>query len=64
MWGELVSRGLVSVWLLLVALRWQVAPRSPARRRQPAPRQVRRQWAAVAQVGPRVVGLRLQVVVV
>ncbi len=31
---------------------------------QPAPRVVRRQWGAVAQLGPRVVGVRLQIAII
>jgi hypothetical protein len=43
------------IWPLLL---WKFAPPSP----RPAPHVYRRQVAAVAQVGPRVVAVRLQVV--
>jgi hypothetical protein len=59
--SELVTRALIGAWLFLVAVRFGVAPRSPAQPR-PAPRSMRRQWAAVMPLGGRVVGVRLQVV--
>lgn len=62
MLSELVSGALVGLWLVVFGLRFGVAPRSPARRR-PAARAYRRQVAAVAKVGPRVVGLRIQIAV-
>jgi hypothetical protein len=61
--NELMSGALVGLWLLLVALRWHVLPRAQQLGRYtPAPRILRRQWAAAGQLGGRLCAVRLQVV--
>lgn len=61
---ELVTRGLVALWLLLVSLWFGVAPASPAPRHQVAPRPVRKSWGLVGVFGGRVVGVRIQLVAI
>lgn len=60
---ELVSRAAVWTLIWVVALRWLEVPRrSPARRRQAAPRTVRRSWGMAGEVRGRLFAVRLQFV--
>jgi hypothetical protein len=63
MLNELVTRALISVWLFLVAVRFGVAPASPARAAPRRQTPIARQWRGVAAVGGRVVAYRVQLIV-
>ena len=54
---------LVSYLLCLLVIWPALALRFNAPSPRPAPRSIARQWAAIGQLGPRTIGVRLQLVV-